>query len=226
MEALKSGLYFDKTVVISLPRRKDRLAHFFRGWQQRLQIDGSDEALFGEPQPLSGVDGESLGKPSWFRGTPGVWGCRWSHLRAIEEAMNSGVERLLVFEDDACIEDGRKDLWSRMERFLKAVPDGDRDFGWDFMQLGYTVRSELAERKGEFLDAGWVVDTHAIAYRGKSFATIYQALVSLRSEPRNAWLWPIDQHLAHLHRKGILRRYLPRRSLIHQHKGFLSDIQK
>lgn len=215
------GSYFDRAVVITLPQRRERLRHFYESWDRRLARDGEEGAPFGRPERFDGVNAITLGKPRWFRGSPGTWGCRWSHLRIIEDAANRGVERLLVFEDDACLEDGRPDLWGRLRRFLDAVPED----GWDFLQLGYEVRSELSERRGQFREAGWVVETHAMVYRGASLPRIYEELVSLEPVPRNVWLWPIDQHLAQLHRTGRLRRMLPRNSLIHQHKGFPSDIQ-
>lgn len=218
MIPLDDGRYFDQATVISLPRRKERLLRFLDGYKERLR---NEELPFPEPRIQPGVDASRLGKPSWFPRTAGAWGCRSSHLRVIEEAINHGVERLLVFEDDACLSDGRPKLGERMIMFLSEVPEDE----WDFLQLGYRLVGELSERKGQFREAQWVVETHAIAYRGASLPKIYQSLVSLRPGGGRDWLWPIDQHLSHLHNIGKLNRFLPRNSLIHQNKDFPSDIE-
>lgn len=220
MELLPSGRYFDDAVVITLPKRKARVQHFYRLYHERIATDTSALPPFPKPRVFTGVDALRLGKPRWFPRSPGTWGCRASHLRAIEEAALRGTRRLLVFEDDACLEDGREGLFERMTAFLEAVPDD-----WDFLQLGYGLRGEKSERKGAFRYADWVVDTHAIAFRGSSLPRIYRELQALRPGHAPAWIWPIDQHLCWLANTDLLRRYLPRSSLIHQNKEFPSDIQ-
>lgn len=88
-----SGAAFDRVVVISLRRRGDRLFSFL----DRLAAawPGTVCRLF------PAVDGELEAVPSGWQGTAGAWGCARSHATVLELAVADGVERLLVFEDDA-----------------------------------------------------------------------------------------------------------------------------
>ncbi len=86
-------MQFDRVVVISLARRPDRLAAFIgraeAAWPgQRIEV-------------CPAVDGQAEQRPAWWKATPGAWGCYRSHAAVIDEALAAGVERLLVFEDDA-----------------------------------------------------------------------------------------------------------------------------
>lgn len=84
---------FDKAVVISLPRRPDRLAAF----QARMAAAWPGMGC----EVFRAVDGQREAMPEGWGGTPGAWGCYRSHLAVIEQALEDGVCRLVVFEDDA-----------------------------------------------------------------------------------------------------------------------------
>ena len=83
---------FDRAIVINLQRRPDRLAKFWAGlagtvWDGRL------------PCVMPAVDGNVVKPPAWWKDTPGAWGCRESHIKALESV--NGPEKLLILEDDA-----------------------------------------------------------------------------------------------------------------------------
>lgn len=82
-----------RAVVISLARRPERLAAF----------NGRLLAAFpvANVEVFQAVDGREDAPPNGWQGTPGAWGCYRSHLAVIEQAIADGMERLLVFEDDA-----------------------------------------------------------------------------------------------------------------------------
>ncbi|MBU6222661.1 MAG: glycosyltransferase family 25 protein [Planctomycetes bacterium] len=84
---------FERVVVISLGRRRDRLWAF---------LDRFLEAWPGTPLRLfTAVDGSQEALPDGWRGTAGAWGCARSHEAVVAQALTDGVERLLVLEDDA-----------------------------------------------------------------------------------------------------------------------------
>lgn len=83
----------DRAVVISLARRPERLQAFW----SRLR-DGWPGA---HVDVFPAVDGHAEAIPDEWQGTPGAWGCYRSHLAVVEQAIVDGLDRLLVFEDDA-----------------------------------------------------------------------------------------------------------------------------
>ena len=146
------GHYFDRAVVVNLKRRPDRLAQFFRG----LPAD----APFPRPIIIEATDGRGSDYPeSWASGR-GSWGCRCSHVRILNQAIQDNVQRLLVFEDDCVFEDH---FSRKLQRFLQRVP------AWDCLMIGGQHRS------GRPLDSGVrgivrcqnTQRTHAYAVQGQ-----------------------------------------------------------
>lgn len=85
----------DRTVVINLERRPDRLERFRADWA----ASGWDTVL-GSPTVTTGVDGSALSDVP--RGVePGVVGCWASHVEVLRSALADGVACLAVLEDDA-----------------------------------------------------------------------------------------------------------------------------
>jgi glycosyl transferase family 25 len=106
--------YFDDIVCISLADRTDRREHA-RGVFDALDI----------PARFLLVDKHPLG---------GVYGCFDSHVAAIRDAYERGIERLLVFEDDIIPTDTCSEQHvRRAERFMESSDD------WEIFYFGYFV---------------------------------------------------------------------------------------
>lgn len=86
---------FDRVVVISLARRPDRLAGFIA--RARAALIWPSMGI----EVVPAVDGREEKPPSWWKTTPGAWGCYRSHATIVDQAIADEVEQLVVFEDDA-----------------------------------------------------------------------------------------------------------------------------
>lgn len=136
---------FDRTVVINLKRRPDRLARF------QAEFKGSP---FGTPEVVEAVDGHTMQPPASFQSGAGAFGCKQSHVQVLNQATGS----LLVFEDDAFLmEDG----WERMKRFLRDVPSD-----WDQLMLGGQHMAPVEEVSPGVVRVTNCQRTHAYAIRG------------------------------------------------------------
>jgi hypothetical protein len=113
--------YFDRIVVISLRRRRDRLRHMLA----RMKKVGWP---FLEPQVFDAIDGNAVPCPrAWLSGG-GAYGCQQSHLQVLQRAIMDGVERLLVLEDDA---EFRDTFLEDVSPFMQSIPPD-----WECLMLG------------------------------------------------------------------------------------------
>lgn len=113
---------FDRTIVISLRRRQDRGLYFMKQWEQVRKQWGDDIVL------TPGIDGKLCPPPDWWTAPEGAWGNCQSQTRAIERALNDGLNTLCVFEDDALLGENFVD---RTLDFLELLPSD-----WDMIFLG------------------------------------------------------------------------------------------
>jgi hypothetical protein len=113
--------YFDRVVVINLKRRPERLATLKRELQAHAWP-------FAEPEIFVGIDGDRLPPPSGWNDGGGTFGCMQSHRQILERAILDDVQRLLVLEDDLCLDDG---FAEKIAGFLEVVPDD-----WEQLMLG------------------------------------------------------------------------------------------
>lgn len=111
---------FERVVVISLARRRDRLSGFL---QRVREISWP----FREPEVFAGVDGERATPPEGWVDGKGAWGCRQSHARVLEECLTRGVKSVLILEDDAHFEEG----FSRVGDVVQRTPAD-----WEILMLG------------------------------------------------------------------------------------------
>lgn len=181
---------FDRIVVISLPRRRDRLREFRARFPSDWVVD---------VETFAAVDGLDVAPPAWWKTTPGAWGCYLSHRTVLEQALADGVERLLIFEDDATFVDNFAAQMARLR-----VPD-------DCQQLYLGGQHLLKPERGPvgLVHGRNVNRTHAYAVFGRD--SIDMLCRHLRPAPG---IWTADHHVDHhygiLHREGRIRVYAVR----------------
>ena len=156
--------YFDRIVCISLDRRVDR-------WERFASNCESIDWPFGPVVKYAATDGMLACPPPWWKQTPGAWGCLKSHERILEDALNDGIDRLLIFEDDAVFPD---DFAEKMERFLWKVPED-----WDHLYFGGEhIGTEIypPADMGDGVLACYSVNrthAHALCCNGKKFIALF-----------------------------------------------------
>ena len=151
--------FVDRTVLINLRRRPDRLLAF------RESIASSDWP-FPVPEVFEAIDGSLVPAPINWKDGGGAWGCMQSHRQVLEKAIHDGVDRLLVLEDDACF---KTDLETEVARFFEAVPSD-----WDQLMLGgQHIGPALSVRTGVVRCMN-CQRTHAYVVRGRYMRDLYQ----------------------------------------------------
>lgn len=137
-----ADLKFDRTFVLTLARRADRLREFFN------RVNAIADWPFDVPQVRYGADGSKLIVPHWCgeNMSAGSWGCTMSYARLIEDALSNGWDSVMVFEDDACFRTKRQvpgtetwepaDFGEDVRTMMAAVPDD-----WDAIYFGCNLRT-------------------------------------------------------------------------------------
>jgi hypothetical protein len=103
---------FDRVVILTLARRPERLEQCF------AQLT-PQRWPFLLPDVFYGVDGQAVPTPPGFKQGGGAWGCLSSQRRIIEQALQDGVDHLLVLEDDFLL---RPRFREDVRRFLAELP--------------------------------------------------------------------------------------------------------
>lgn len=199
---------FDRVVVVTLARRVDRLEGFLS------RIRGANQYLADKLEPELAIDGSLCPPPAWWKTTPGAWGCYRSHLRIIEDALQDGVESVLIFEDDATFVD---DFTSKAVRFFEALP---ADWGQAYLGGQHLSRAHLA---GPGIVHGVNINrTHAYALRGPhGLQAAYQWLCSSdRWRDRHH----VDHQYGRLHQSRTVVPYAPEEWLCGQAADEASDV--
>lgn len=148
--------FFDRSTVINLKRRPDRLT--------QIKIELARQWPFVTPNFMEAVDGQKCKAPIGYTQGDYAWACLQSHRRAVEDAIMSGAESLIVLEDDAVLTD---DFTNKAAEFLHNVPDD-----WEVLFFG--GRSE-----GPTIIAPGVAKIvhidrcHAYAVRGRGLVDLY-----------------------------------------------------
>lgn len=177
----------DAAYVITLARRPDRLAAFC----ERLPVDWP----LPDVQTWTAVDGQAVERPAWWQTSPGAWGCYQSHAAILDHCLAKGIDRVLVFEDDATF---AEDFTSRLATL--EVPDDCRQLYLGGQHLSPPERGPAGLVVGRNVNR-----THAFALLGRD--TI--ELVRRHLEPGPHWCTRhhIDHHLGTLHRHRTIRVY-------------------
>jgi hypothetical protein len=173
---------FDAVVVISLARRPDRLEAFWGRLPARWPLP--------RPELLKAVDGREQPPPAGWRATAGAWGCAWSHYVALSLAIEGGIERLLVLEDDVTFV---PDFADRLEAL--AIPE---DAGQLYLGGQHLAKPQALPDRADLVRGVNVNRTHAYAVIGRA------ALETLRGWILPSTEWRCRHHVDH--RMGVLHR--------------------
>ena len=196
---------FDAVVVISLARRPDRLEAFWARLPRPWPLPW--------PEVVPAVDGQAEPPPAGWKATPGAWGCARSHHSILSWAIATGVERLLVLEDDVTFV---PDFAARIAAL--AVPE---DTCQIYLGGQHLAKAEALPGREDLVRGLNVNRTHAYGVLGRA------ALETLRDwiEPSPAWncRHHVDHRKGVLHRERRLAVYAVRPWLCGQAAG-LSDI--
>lgn len=194
---------FQRAVCINLDRRTDRWHQFNAGLPQPWP--------FVPVQRCRAIDVRQCPPPSWFVHNAGHWGCNRSHMRAIEDALNDGIESLLIFEDDA---EFRPHFLGHFQNFIKDVPND-----WELLFLGGAHTHGQRKPVNAHVEIpGYVTLNHAYALRGNGLKLAYEWMNQYT--PKRA---ENDHRLAALSESGKCKVYAPRSWLVYQSTGY-SDL--
>lgn len=179
---------FDRIVVINLDHRTDRLETF----DEQAKKYGFEYIRF------SAV-------PANPPSLPPTWACKQSHISVIKQAIEDGVRRLLVFEDDAQFVD---DFNEKLEVIYNRLPDD-----WDMFYLGawHIVSQPYAEGIVKMIEN---YSAHAYGINEHFIQEAY----SQTSKPK-----PID--IAFSDKHPHIKAYCAKPALVGQTPGY-SDIEK
>ncbi len=151
---------FDRVVCLNLERRPDRLAQF----NSEIAVSWP----FQQPEIVKAIDGRRVRQPRGFTNGDSTWACFQSHRRIIEDAVNDGLDSILVFEDDALLCD---DFAGAVEKFFNDVPTD-----WEMVFLGgWWNRGEApTEIKPGIIKLNSVGSTVCYSARGEGLMKLYQ----------------------------------------------------
>lgn len=148
---------FDRSFVINLDRRPERLERFFR----QLPADWP----FPRPVRYRGVDGSVVGRPREYTQCDGAWGCQRSHSRLLEDCIQDGDGPVLILEDDAvCV----PDFTTRAAQALASLPRN-----WDMVMLGGEHKVPPKPANEHWVKVEGASRTHAYAVSRKMMPELY-----------------------------------------------------
>jgi hypothetical protein len=145
-------MFFDRVALVNLDKRKDRLGAF------KAKI--TPYPCLHDYIRYRAIHGDTVTVPSFYISGGGAYGCRQSHLRILEDALQDEINVLCVLEDDVRFV---PNFELKLREFLQAVPDD-----WEGLMLGGQNHAE-PEKTGT-VGIFRSVDTqrtHAYVVRGK-----------------------------------------------------------
>lgn len=177
---------FDRVVVISLARRKDRLDSFLQKYPVSLP----------SPVVYEAVDGSVDKPPEWWNRSSGAWGCARSHSDVFKSAVKDSLDSILIFEDDCGF---APDFDSRI-RTLE-IPDDCQ-----CLYLGGEIRPRNAFchfSEGLARVQKTIIRMHAYAILGSPTIKLISDYIDIGSH----WLYPkarhhVDVHLSNFYLKN------------------------
>lgn len=156
----------DKTYLINLPHRTDRL----RIAKQQFQKAGMDMPLI-----FPAIDARKLKLRGTTEENQGLIGCFLSHYFILQEALLNGYKRIAIFEDDVIL---NSDFQENFKCGMSQVPDK-----WQLLYLGYYERTGQAKiQVSENITIPkntW--GTHAYMVQGDGIKILYDNLQTIRT---------------------------------------------
>lgn len=195
---------FDAVYCVNLKRREDRWKTFTEGVP--------NDWPFKPIERVFAIDGRNVPVPDWWKQGGGAWGCYRSHLKLIENALNTGLHSILLLEDDATFCEG---FAEKATDFINALPED-----WGLIYLGgqhlFINRMPPLKINNLVYRPFNVNRTHAFAIRGEAMMRkVYKHLNRQDWEKNNH----IDHHLGRLHQRRTDPIYTPHEWLIGQASG-------
>lgn len=199
---------FPVTFVVNLPSREDRWEAFCERMRDRWP--------FGKIVRFPAVSGQLAPPPSWWTAGEGAWGCYRSHVQILETCLTSGVERVLIMEDDAFLVD---DFETSCYSFFQHLPEH-----WKMIYLGgqhLQQQLRLPRKLNEWVYQPFNVNrTHCYAIQGRdTIRSLYQHLNETQG-------WKVGHHVDHhygeWHKRNTGGMFVPRRWLVGQIEGLSS----
>lgn len=202
------ALDYNRIVCINLDSRPDR-------WELFLEQFPRD-VFSKEVERFSAVDGTKVPRPPWWKSWESNWGCYLSHCRLLEEALEQGLESLLIFEDDAVFIGN----FSKRAREFHAMLPVDAEWifygGEHFNPQRYPI-----ERVNQCVCRGHrIVRTHAYGLRSRH--AMRKILDWIRS-PEGWYHFHVDTRYADLMQRHSIACFASNCWLVHQRAGH-SDI--
>lgn len=118
----------DKTYLINLPHRTDRL---------RIAKQQFEKAGVAMPTVFLAIDARRLKIRGTTEENQGLIGCFMSHYFILQEALLNGYKSITVFEDDILLVN---DFKEKLQTGLNQVPEK-----WQLLYLGYYERTGQAK---------------------------------------------------------------------------------
>ena len=160
--------YFDRTCIINLPERADRL----RLLQRELVCFGGDVHGAKVQVPYAPRPDDANG---FF--SKGVYGSFLSHLNILREAIRDGLQTVWILEDDATFS-------RRMAREQDQIIDVLRRTSWDLCYFGHNLTYELAgAEKGLVPHTALFHWAHCYAVHSRVLSRLVEYLEETLSNP-------------------------------------------
>jgi hypothetical protein len=154
--------------------------------------------------------------PPWWNQGGAAWGIYRSHQAIIEWALNDGVRRLLILEDDAEPVEG---FCEKVSRFLEALP-ADNELVYLGGQTNHIKGHEPRQVNAEVIRPWSCNRLHAFAMNQAGMRKVYRYLTAHNWQTGHH----IDHHLERLSRGdpvfGTVQTYAPTTWLINQAAGY------
>ena len=157
---------FDQVFVINLPERTDRrkAIHGELDWLGDSNRDKIE--IFPAVKPT-----EPAGFPSI-----GARGCFMSHLEILRKARDSGMQRILILEDDLMFNNSLK-------KYQQAVAQHIVKDGYDIAYLGHMVESRNSGAMQFDVYDKALMQTHFIAFRGEVIPRLVACFEAMLERP-------------------------------------------
>jgi len=165
MQTKKFQDFFDRVVIISLARRKER--------RRRLEkLLRETRWPFKQPEWFDAIDGGSgtVPVPEGFISGGGAYGCKTSWCRVLEDTMMAGHQSILVLEDDAIWKD---DFVEQTIEFLTEVPAD-----WQCLFLGGQNMEQPTRVSERVMRSRNTQRTHAIGLQGGGIRKAYKCFAA------------------------------------------------